>query len=157
MSRLKLPSEAILNRQAWRAATRLWTQGGWRLVPLSLSKCSWFWLSSDQVFWTQSFSPFQKGLRWGGVFVYWILLSIAIAGWFKCRRANPKLANAVLFYVLLVTVTHLPFPMITRLRIPLIDPLIAVFAGVGLLPLGNVLPPQPCPALSEDDGRGFDV
>jgi 4-amino-4-deoxy-L-arabinose transferase-like glycosyltransferase len=128
-SRLQLPSEAELNQKAWRAARDLWKQWRWRLLPLAFVKLSYFWLSLDQMLWTQSFSLPQRLLRWGGVLCYWVLLSFGIIGWFRTRRSAPVLARAFLLYAVLLTALHLPFPMITRLRIPFMDPLIAILGG----------------------------
>lgn len=128
-SRTRLPSEADLNREAWGVARGLWRQWGWRLLPIGLAKCSYFWLSTDQIFWTHSFSLRQRVLRRGGVVAYWVLLGLGIVGWFRTRRSAPVLARAFLLYVVLLTALHFPFPMITRLRIPFMDPLIAILGG----------------------------
>jgi len=55
--------EPELDQRAWAAAFELWREQGWRLVPLSLRKLGYFWLSTDQVFWTQSFSMTNRVLR----------------------------------------------------------------------------------------------
>jgi len=128
-SRFQLPSEAELNQKAWRAARDLWKQWGWRLLPLAYIKLSYFWLSIDQMLWTQSFSLRQRLFRWGGVLFYWVLLTFGIVGWFRTRRSAPVLARAFLLYAVLLTALHLPFPMITRLRIPFMDPLITILGG----------------------------
>jgi hypothetical protein len=128
-SRLHFPSEAELNQEAWGVAEGLWKEWGWRLLPLALEKCSNFWLSTDQIFWSQSCSLPQRLFRWGGVLSYWVLLSLGIMGWLRTRRSAPVLARTFLLYVVLLTALHLPFPMITRLRIPFMDPLIAILAG----------------------------
>lgn len=128
-SRLQLPSEAELNHKAWRAARVLWKQWRWRLLPLAFVKLSYFWLSTDQMFWTQSFSLPQRIFRWCGLLIYWVLLSFGIVGWFRARRSAPVLARAFFLYVVLLTALHLPFPMITRLRIPFMDPLITILGG----------------------------
>ena len=44
----------------------LWSHWGWRLLPLELVKCSYFWLSTDQVFWTRSLPLGQMMFRWTG-------------------------------------------------------------------------------------------
>lgn len=132
-SRLHLPSEAELNQEAWRVARGLWKQWGWRLLPLGFAKCSYFWLSTDQIFWTKSFSLRQRLFRWGGVLLYWVLLSFGIIGWLRTQRSAPVLARTLFLYVVLLTALHLPFPMITRLRIPFMDPLIAILGGATFL------------------------
>jgi 4-amino-4-deoxy-L-arabinose transferase-like glycosyltransferase len=127
--RLKFPSEAEIDQQAWTAARGLWKQWGWRLLPLELVKCSYFWLSTDQLLWTQALSLRQRLLRWGGVLLYWAFLGCGIIGWLRRRHSEPVLADALLVYVLLLTALHLPFPMITRLRVPFMDPLLAILGG----------------------------
>jgi 4-amino-4-deoxy-L-arabinose transferase-like glycosyltransferase len=130
--RLGFPSESVLNHSAWVAARRLWAEYGRRLLPLEAAKLSYFWLSTDQVFFTHSFSLRQRILRWGGVFAYWILLGLGIAGWLIIRRTQPALAWCLVSYVAVVTLLHLPFNMLTRLRIPLVDPLLAMLGGVAI-------------------------
>jgi 4-amino-4-deoxy-L-arabinose transferase-like glycosyltransferase len=132
-SRLHFPSEAELNQEAWRVAEKLWKKWSWRLLPLELAKCSYFWLSTDQILWTQSFSLPQRLFRGGGVLSYWVLLTFGIMGWLQSRQSAPVLARTFLLYAVLLTALHLPFPMITRLRIPLMDPLIAILAAAPFL------------------------
>ena len=129
-SRLKLPSEAVLNEEAWKVARALWRERNVRLFPLALSKCSVFWFSTDQMFWTQAFPPRQRLFRFAGVLIYWALLGLAFVGWFRMRRTALLLASTVLFYAALMTLLHLPFPMLSRLRIPVMDPLLAILGGV---------------------------
>jgi 4-amino-4-deoxy-L-arabinose transferase-like glycosyltransferase len=132
-SRDRLPDEPTLDRECRKAAFQVWRETGWGLVPITLAKLSTFWLSTDQLFWTQSFPPLQRATRGGGVLVYWALLLLAVAGWFRMRTRKPQLARLVLFYFLLVTVLHVPFVMNTRLRVPFTDPWLAVLAGLGVL------------------------
>jgi Dolichyl-phosphate-mannose-protein mannosyltransferase len=136
-SRLRFPSEDRLNTEAWASARILWSEWRWRLVPLAFTKLSFFWLSLDQVFWTQSFSPVQRLFRWTGVLVYWGILALAVRGWFRVWRSKPTLARAFLFYAIALTTLHLPFPMLTRLRIPLMDPLIIILTGSALIMEGS--------------------
>ncbi len=132
-SRLRLPSEAELNVEAWGVARGLWKQWGWRLLPLELAKCSYFWLSTDQIMWTKSFPLVQRLLRSGGVLVYLVFLTLGAVGWLRARKSVPVLAWTLFLYVVLLTALHLPFPMITRLRIPFMDPLIAILGGAACL------------------------
>lgn len=131
-SRLSFPSEAVLNQRAWTAAERLWPEYGWRLAPIEAAKLAHFWLSTDQVFWTQAFNFRQRLLRWCGVLVYWVLLGLAILGWVQARRMLPVFAGCLLFYAVIVTLLHLPFPMLTRLRIPFMDPVLAMLGGAAV-------------------------
>ena len=132
-SRNRIGDEANLNRQAWKVTLELWRKTGWKLVPLTIEKLGYFWLSTDQLLSTDSFRPIVRAGRAAGVLFYWALLALGIAGWFKLLGAKPELAYIFLFYVILVTVLHIPFNMNTRLRMPFIDPMLAVLAGAGLL------------------------
>jgi 4-amino-4-deoxy-L-arabinose transferase-like glycosyltransferase len=132
-SRLRLGDEADLNRQAWRVTLGLWRKAGWELLPLTIDKLGYFWLSTDQLLSTDSFRPVVRAARSAGVVFYWGLLALGIAGWFKLRAARPELAYNFLFYAILVTILHIPFNMNTRLRMPFIDPMLAVLGGAGLL------------------------
>lgn len=130
-SRLRLPAEPELNRRAWRVAWGLWRKESWRMWNITWRKLSAFWLSTDQIFWTQGFAWPNRLARRAGVGLYWILLLLAVAGWIRLRRADAKIAAALLFYAVIITVLHLPMVMNTRLRSPLIDPLLAALAGGG--------------------------
>jgi 4-amino-4-deoxy-L-arabinose transferase-like glycosyltransferase len=132
-SRHRLGDEAELNRQAWKVTLGLWKKAGWGLVPLTIEKLSYFWLSTDQLLSTDSFRPIVRVARSAGVLFYWLLLVLGIVGWFKLRTVQPELAHIFLFYAILVTILHVPFNMNTRLRMPFIDPWLAVLAGTGLL------------------------
>jgi 4-amino-4-deoxy-L-arabinose transferase-like glycosyltransferase len=132
-SRLRLGDEADLDRQAWKVTLGLWRKTGWGLVPLTLEKLSYFWLSTDQLLSTDSFRPIVRAARSAGVVFYWALLALGIAGWFKLRALRPELAYIFLFYAILVTILHGPFNMNTRLRTPFIDPWLAVLGGASLL------------------------
>lgn len=134
-SRNRLGEESDLNRQAWKVTFGLWRQTGWKLVPLTAEKLSYFWLGADQLFWTSSFRPIVRVARSAGVLLYWLFLVLGVLGWFKLRARNPGLAYPILFYAALVTVLHVPFNMNTRLRMPFIDPLLAVLAAAGWLAL----------------------
>ena len=132
-SRLRLGDEADLNRQAWRVTLGLWRATGWGLVPLTIEKLGYFWLSTDQLLSTDSFRTIVRVARSAGVVFYWALLALGIAGWFRLRALQPRLAYVFLFYAVLVTILHVPFNMNTRLRMPFIDPWLAMLAGAGLL------------------------
>jgi 4-amino-4-deoxy-L-arabinose transferase-like glycosyltransferase len=132
-SRHRIGDEADLNRQAWRVTLGLWRKTGWGLVPLTIEKLGYFWLSTDQLLSTDSFRPIVRAGRAGGVVFYWALLGLGIAGWFRLRALKPELAYIFLFYAILVTILHIPFNMNTRLRMPFIDPLLAALGGAGLL------------------------
>jgi hypothetical protein len=130
-SRGRLPSESVLNSQAWKVTFGLWRDAGLELIPLTARKLSYFWLSTDQLLSTITFGRGARLARAAGVLVYWVLLGFALAGWFGLWRRKRDLARIVLLYAVLVTLAHLPFNMNTRLRVPFIDPLVAVLAGEG--------------------------
>ena len=130
--RLQFPSEAVLNQQARREAIRAWSELGLGAVPLLLKKTAFFWLSTDQLLDTASFSVSQRILRASGVFLYWCLLAAAIFGWLRLKKSAPRIANLFLLYALFSTILHLPFTMNTRLRSPLIEPLLCVLAAIAV-------------------------
>jgi len=134
-SRHDLPEEPVLDRQCWNATARVWRRVGWGLLPIEMKKISGFWLSTDQLLWTGSFPVRQRVARAAGVFAYWAILAMALLGWSQLRVRNVPLARTFLLYALFVTAMHLPFVMNTRLRMPLIDPLLAALAGLGALTL----------------------
>jgi hypothetical protein len=146
--RVALGPESDLNNQAWRLAFRLWREHRWELVPVAAEKISAFWLSTDQILYTRSLSPRNRLMRWAGVAVYWGCLALAITGWLRLRSLQPGIAYALLFYALVLTALHVPLTMNTRLRSPLIDPLLAALAGGGWLSVaprlsGLVAPASP--------------
>ncbi len=134
-SRSRLGQESDLNRKAWRTTFVLWQRAGWSLIPLTFSKLSYFWLSTDQLGWTQSFRTVVRVARAAGVVAYWALLAFAVRGWFDMRVQRPELAHMFLFYAILVTLLHVPFNMNTRLRMPFIDPWLTVLAGAAVVSL----------------------
>jgi len=129
--RSRLPDESEIDRKCQQAAFRAWRETGWSLIPLVLRKLYYFWLSTDQFFWTDALSPIQRDIRRFGVLTYWIVLLLAIPGYFAVRSNRPELASAFLAYFLVVTMLHIPFCMNTRYRVPFIDPVLAILAGVG--------------------------
>ncbi|MGH9682896.1 MAG: glycosyltransferase family 39 protein [Candidatus Acidiferrales bacterium] len=130
-----LPSESVLNRDAWRVSIHLWKVNGWKLVPLTIEKLGYFWLSTDQLLSTSALAFKVRIARAAGVVGYWILLALGIAGWFELRKRHREFAAVVALYAILITILHLPFNMNTRLRTPFMDPWIAVLAGIGLIQL----------------------
>jgi 4-amino-4-deoxy-L-arabinose transferase-like glycosyltransferase len=129
-SRYKLADEPALNRQCWDAAFKLWRERNFSLVPLAVKKVADFWLSTDQLIWTAGFGLRVRIVRGGAVVVYWVLLALAVAGWFRLKSKDAHLARSFIFYAALVTVMHLPFVMSTRLRMPFMDVLLAVLVGI---------------------------
>lgn len=127
--RLRLPAEPEIDRRCWHAAFHAWRLTGWRLVPLTLDKLAYFWLSTDQVFWTEAFSRTQRLARAMGVFAYWLVLALGVTGWLRLRSDKPELAQAFLMYAVLVTLLHVPFNMNTRYRITFMDPMLVILGG----------------------------
>ena len=129
--RLSLPSEVELNRNAIRVLPRLWKEQGWNAVPLLLRKIADFWLSTDQILDTKSLPTRERVLRGTGVVIYLLILSLAVRGLYRLSQTRPEIAAIFLVYVVGYTLLHLPLVMNTRLRIPLVEPLIVVLAGAG--------------------------
>jgi len=127
--RPELRDEVVLDRRAWNLTFGLWRKKGFRLVPITAHKVMDFWLSTDQVFDTRSFSWRNRLIRWAGVATYWIVLLLAVSGWWRLRESHPNVAHALLLYTIAVTLIHMPVPMSTRLRAPLFDPLLAALAS----------------------------
>ena len=140
-SRLALGSEIELNRKCWEATRHVWTEMGWAaLARWALRKWATYWLSLDQLLHPGYVSRMNRLLHLAGVVFYWGLLAAACIGWWNLRVARPQLAVILLGYAVLMTLAHTPFVMDSRIRAPLIDPLIAVLAGgaaasAGILPM----------------------
>jgi hypothetical protein len=130
--RLLFASEEQLDRQARGAAIDAWKNLSWhsRFKLLGM-KIVTFWFSKDQLLDSSSFSPAQRRLRAIGVIIYWSVLALALVGWVRLFSSSRIAAFVIAFYVVVITSAHLPFVMNTRLRIPFIDPLLAVLAGGG--------------------------
>jgi len=139
-ARAKLPSEAALDRAALRLVPALWAREGWHAAPLFAKKLADFWLSFDQLADTGSFPLHERLIRVAGVLSYWIVLAFAIAGWLALRQTNPPVAGLLLIYAAGFTLLHLPLVMSTRLRIPLLEPLLVILAGMGCVALAPHFP-----------------
>jgi cytochrome b561 len=118
-----------LYRQAKYQAYLAWKSEGFHAFRLLTKKVCYFWLSTDQLLETASFPRSQRILRAAGVFFYWGTLAVAILGWLRLRTAAARIANLLLLYCIAATVLHLPFTMNTRLRVPLIDPILCILVG----------------------------
>lgn len=147
-SRLQLPSEAVLDKNALVLVPSLWAGERWHTLPLLAKKLADFWLSLDQVSATGSFPLRERLLRFAGVAAYWVVLLLAVFGWRSLRRTNPALAQVLLIYAVGFTLLHLPLVMNTRLRIPLIEPLLVILAGAGGCHLAAHFP-QRLPAVAD--------
>lgn len=131
--RLLFPSEDQLDQQARAAGISVWRDLSWRSrLRLLTGKVVTFWLSTDQLLETSSFSRKQRILRVLGVIAYWAVLVLSLVGWRSLLSTSKVSAMMIGFYAAFVTLAHLPFVMNTRLRIPFIDPLLAVLAGGGI-------------------------
>jgi 4-amino-4-deoxy-L-arabinose transferase-like glycosyltransferase len=127
--RLALPSEFELNRHALPIALQAWRDAGISALWVICKKLGYFWISTDQLIDTLLFPPWQRALRIIGVLMYWLALLLAVHAWFALRKTHPNLATTLLVYVVVTTILHFPFVMNTRLRVPLIDPLLCILAG----------------------------
>jgi 4-amino-4-deoxy-L-arabinose transferase-like glycosyltransferase len=123
-SRADLPSEAVLDRAALRLVPALWASEGWRAAPLLLKKLADFWLSFDQLLDTGSLPARERLLRVAGILCYWMVLTLAVGGWWGLG----------------LTLMHLPLVMNTRLRIPLMEPLLVILSGLGCFGLAPYFP-----------------
>jgi 4-amino-4-deoxy-L-arabinose transferase-like glycosyltransferase len=130
--RLGLGSELEMNRRCWRASRELWSEmnassrARWVLV-----KWETYWLSTDQLFSPGMISRRNRALHVAAVVFYWGLLGLGCYGWLMLRNSGPKVALILLGYATLMTILHSPFVMNSRIRAPLIDPMIAILAGGG--------------------------
>ena len=129
----KFRNELALDDQARGLSKDLWTRQPFTsLFRLAAIKLGSFWLSTDQIFDTGTFSRKVRVLRWGGVGAYWILIALAGIGWFSLVRVGSYTPWVLSAYAVLITILHLPLTMNTRLRSPLLDPLVAALAAVGV-------------------------
>jgi 4-amino-4-deoxy-L-arabinose transferase-like glycosyltransferase len=129
-NRLALGPEIELDRKCWLATRQVWGELGWGTrARVTLGKWETYWLSLDQLLQPGRISRLNRVLHVSMVLFYWVLLALACAGWWSLRRTRPEVALVFLGYVVLATVLHTAFVMDTRIRSPLIDPLIAILAG----------------------------
>jgi hypothetical protein len=119
-----LRDEIKLNRQAMSFAL-----GHWREIPKTWpSKLAAFWLSWDQWSGISGISRLGQMVRRASVLFYWVILCAAlVAGW-RLRRRIPY----IIAYAALLTLLHLPLPMSTRLRVPLLEPIIIALAACAI-------------------------
>jgi len=96
-----------------------WTAGKWVA----------YWLSTDQLNEPAESSRRSQIVHACGVIFCWLLLALACLGWWELKNLNPQFAALLLGYAVLMTMLHTPFVMNTRIRSPMIDPLIAILAG----------------------------
>jgi hypothetical protein len=126
-----LRNEVQLNRVAFAYVIR-----HWRDIPKSWpTKLAAFCFSWDQ--WSAISLISRRGqiVRRAGVLFYWIVLCAAGFALFRLWRRMPY----ILFFIGVVIILHLPLTMSTRVRVPLLDPLICALASCGVV-LGAGLP-----------------
>lgn len=70
-------------------------------------------------------------MRGIGVLGYLIIFVLASIGLLQLYRTRPQLALVSVFYAVGYTVLYLPLVMDTRLRIPLMEPVLTLLAGGG--------------------------
>jgi hypothetical protein len=123
--------EITLNRQAMS-----FTLSHWREIPGTWpTKLAAFWLSWDQWSAISGVSRLGQMVRRASVLFYWVILSAALmAGW-RLRRRIPY----VIVYAAFLTLLHLPLPMSTRLRVPLLEPVLIALAACAI-PMKPVFP-----------------
>lgn len=140
-SRGDFPPEPELDKRAMKAARAQF--GRVNLFTLTARKLGYFWLSLDQLLGGQSLSRRMFLLRLPGIIVYWVLLGIAFEGWRRLRQHNTDAALLFAIYPVVVTALHLPFVMSTRIRAPLIEPELAILAGLAFAKLARMTGKSP--------------
>jgi len=130
--RRAIGSELDMNRKCWEASGRLWDRmslgAKFRWV---LGKWQAYWFSTDQLLHPGAVSRRNRGLHVAGVLFYWGFLVLAGIGCWNLRKSRPTVVLVLIAYAVLVTAVHTPFVMNSRIRAPLVDPLIAVLGGGG--------------------------
>ena len=131
-SRVAMGPEIELNQRCWQATRELWSEMSWGdLTQGTLVKWKTYWLSMDQLLEPGRISRMNRVLHAGAVVFYWALLALAGTGLWNLKKTQPEVAAILVGYAVLMTVLHTPFVMNSRIRAPLVDPLIAVLAGGG--------------------------
>lgn len=134
--RLDIGSELNMNRKCMEASGRLWRQMNTRSrVGWVLGKWEAYWFSTDQLLHPGTITRINRGFHVAAVLFYWILLLLAGIGCWNLRKSRPNLALILVGYAILMTIAHTPFVMNSRIRAPLLDPLIAVMSGGGIAAL----------------------
>lgn len=123
------------------------------MLPLTIRKLGYFWLSTAQLFSTQGLTRAVRAGRALAVLAYWLLLVLAVAGGWALWRRNQKIAGLLGTYVVLLTLMHVAFVMNTRYRAPLMDPLLVTLAGGGLLGVCGLWRGRGQQALATGGGR----
>ncbi len=128
-----LPDETEAERNAFRVWRKIIEEESWAsLVALQVQKLGWYWLSTEMISNTQSLSPTVRLTRQVMVGVWWGYLALAVGGFaVLLRRKETSLATALGLWFLLATLSHWPFSMNTRLRIPFVDAPLALLAAYG--------------------------
>src|SRR5215472_6330371 len=125
-TRLALGSEIELNRKCWRATRQVWSEmSSGTLASWMLGKWATYWFGTDQLLHPGHISRANRALHVLEVAFYWVLLMLASVGWWKLWQTRRQIGALLVGYVVLMTLVHTPFVMNTRIRAPLIDPLIA--------------------------------
>jgi len=140
--RLEYPSEVELNGEAKANARLAWAELGWRIFPL-LAKKARVILAKHGPAIRNRFILGQaaRTTRRGNVCLLGTI-GRAVLGWARLRKADPRFANLLLLYCGFATLLHLPFTMNTCLRIPLVDPILCVLAGLYVSPLSRDSPAE---------------
>lgn len=126
------PSELQMNAQALYVYFDLIKQKNISLIPLHIMKVFWFWLGFDHLINTKNVG-FKGWIERFLAAIWWLWIGLSILGW-KHLRNDPRKyrwAFLILWRVILATITHLPFTTSTRLRSPLMDPIVVVLAAGG--------------------------
>ena len=124
------PPEAQMDAAAKRTWLRIVrARPGWPLETLPV-KLSWFWLSTDILFYSRWYSPAVRLTRAAMAAVWWGYLLLALLALPRLRgRGENRAFWLFVGWFALVTLVHVPFAMSTRLRIPLADVPVTLLAG----------------------------
>ncbi|MCL6481666.1 MAG: glycosyltransferase family 39 protein [Firmicutes bacterium] len=134
-----LPNETEAERHAFRVWRKLIAQERLaHLVALQVHKLGWYWLSTEMISNTQSLSSTVRLARTVMVGIWWGYLVLAGVGFAALlHRKETNLATVLGLWFLLATLSHWPFCMNTRLRIPFVDAPLALLAAYGFERAGH--------------------
>jgi 4-amino-4-deoxy-L-arabinose transferase-like glycosyltransferase len=134
-----LPDETEAERHAFRVWRKLIEQERLaHLVALQVHKLGWYWLSTEMLSNTQSLSSTVRLARTVMVGIWWGYLVLAGVGFAALlHRKETNLATVLGLWFLLATLSHWPFCMNTRLRIPFVDAPLALLAAYGFERAGH--------------------
>jgi 4-amino-4-deoxy-L-arabinose transferase-like glycosyltransferase len=127
------PPEVQMDAAAQKIWLRLVRKRPLELVRNLPAKLSWFWLSTDILFYSRWYSPAVQLGRAAMVFIWWGYLVLAAMALVRLRRQKQRgVFWLFVGWLALVTAVHIPFAMSTRLRIAFCDLPVAVLGSCWL-------------------------